>query len=381
MTKKGRHILRRALLYIGIVVNLIVLMAILLAAYAGYVNPDDMAFFGIIGMTFGLCVAADIFLLIIDLIFKWQLAIIPIVGLLGSIGPLLSFSPLHFGKHLLTDDEQSRAFSVLSYNVMQFQDFEDIYSETGNRTVQYIIEANADMVCMQECLSLSVNDDYHITQAQIDSLHIMYPYWLAGTAKADQTILSKYPIKSVAIAHVQGDDRDITAYQLTIDGRPLTVFNVHMQSIGLNTDDKELYINITDGSLYGDDIGRVRSQLWSKLYAASRQRADQARRLSGFVNNLDENGSVIICGDFNDVPGCYAINQLKSAGMRDVYAEVGCGPTITYIDNRFYFRIDHMMYKGSLYPKNIRRGSIRSSDHYPLLATFVWMADERIINE
>ena len=77
-----------------------------------------------------------------------------------------------------------------------------------------------------------------------------------------------------------------------------------------------------------------------------------------------------MAGDFNDVPGCYTLEYLADLGFHNVYSEIGCGPDITYNSDRFYFRIDHVLYRGALQPLSIRRGRIRSSDHYPLIVDF-----------
>jgi endonuclease/exonuclease/phosphatase (EEP) superfamily protein YafD len=62
-----------------------------------------------------------------------------------------------------------------------------------------------------------------------------------------------------------------------------------------------------------------------------------------------------------------------SAGFKDAYRQCGFGPEITYNANKLYFRIDHILYRGDMDAINIRRGKLKSSDHYPLLATFLWI--------
>jgi endonuclease/exonuclease/phosphatase (EEP) superfamily protein YafD len=81
--------------------------------------------------------------------------------------------------------------------------------------------------------------------------------------------------------------------------------------------------------------------------------------------------NVIVCGDFNDVPGCYTMRQLEGQELKDVYGTIGLGYMNTYFHNRFYFCIDHVMYRGNITPINIRRDKIDLSDHYPLFTTFV----------
>ena len=80
---------------------------------------------------------------------------------------------------------------------------------------------------------------------------------------------------------------------------------------------------------------------------------------------------MIVCGDFNDTPGSYSYRTVRGDDMRDAYLDCAFGPAITYHDNRFYFKIDHVLYRGNLRAVDIERGRIDASDHYPLLATFV----------
>lgn len=358
---------KRVMLVIGVAVNVFALMVTLFTAYSGYIDPDTMPFAGLAGMTFGIWLVFDMLLIAVDLVFKKILALLPVMAMCVSAGPVLTFSPVNIIDDDLTPDERSRSFKVLNYNILHFADIEDRYPDGINRTLHYIIEADADVVCLQECDFLTPFSHYCVTKEQIDTLNSMYPYHYIG--RSDQSVLSKYPVKNMPLPHELGDKGDIAAYRLTIDGHDLTIFNVHLQSIGLTVSDKELFLELTDVSK-DKSLRRIRSQLVSKLYDAYRQRASQARRLCQYVEEIG--GNVILCGDFNDIPGCYALRTIEKSGLRDVYAEVAFGPVITYSANRFYFRIDHVLYKGDFYPVSIVRGNVRSSDHYPLLTTYVW---------
>ena len=56
--------------------------------------------------------------------------------------------------------------------------------------------------------------------------------------------------------------------------------------------------------------------------------------------------------------------------MRSVFRTIATGPVITYHSDRFFFNIDHVLYQGDVTPVRYRRGSIKSSDHYPIYVTF-----------
>lgn len=81
---------------------------------------------------------------------------------------------------------------------------------------------------------------------------------------------------------------------------------------------------------------------------------------------------MIVAGDFNDIPGCYALRELCRDDFRNAFTEAGCGPIVTYHANRFYFHIDHIVYRGNMEAVAYRRGDCEASDHYPVIATFRW---------
>ena len=74
----------------------------------------------------------------------------------------------------------------------------------------------------------------------------------------------------------------------------------------------------------------------------------------------------------DSTPGC----TTESMGFRDAYNELGLGPGITYHANRFWFRIDHILYKGNMEARWLVRQRHKSSDHYPLVTRFVWENSE-----
>ena len=163
----------------------------------------------------------------------------------------------------------------------------------------------------------------------------------------------------------------IEAFRTNVCNRPINVFAVHLESIGLNDNDKKLYRELTDDDKI-DDVSyhRVRTQLINKLYYAFRKRAHQAKMLRNYIEQLG--GDIVVCGDFNDVPGCRTIKILEDAGMRDAYFETANGACRTFNAPQFPFRIDHVMWSGDFEARKIERGDVASSDHYPMLTTFVW---------
>ncbi|GFI66697.1 hypothetical protein IMSAG192_00218 [Muribaculaceae bacterium] len=219
------------------------------------------------------------------------------------------------------------------------------------------------------------NPNYRF-KLQMDTINKIYPY-SNFIPEGGEIIFSKYPFKIVPTPQPAWHTAHYSAYELDVDGHPLLVVNCHLQSIGLTPDDKALYRELTDKRIESptrSELSKVKNSILSKLAVAFKLRAEQARHIRQFLE--EHPGNAILVGDFNDVQGNYAYRSICSAGMRDAYADSGFGPTITYIDNRFYFHIDQIFYRGDMRAVDIVRGDIKSSDHYPMTATFVWNAPD-----
>lgn len=163
-------------------------------------------------------------------------------------------------------------------------------------------------------------------------------------------------------------------FRLNIQGHEIHLINVHLKSIGLTPEDKTLYKEALEMPATKSELKRelkeVKSQLLTKLSEAFKIRTLQARTVRNIVDSI--RGPFIVAGDFNDIPDCYAVRTIKGKDMHDAYADAAFGPTITYHGDKFYFRIDQILYRGPFKAVDIERGDISSSDHNPLLATFLF---------
>lgn len=359
---------RKVFRALGLISNIACAVLLFVSAYSGNISPQQSGFATILNMSFPLWILLNVINLAIDLLMWRWLAIVPVAAFAATIVPVLNFSPLNITSQGVKSNEKDLAFTVLNYNVMDFIDNQDKYPNDCNRTISYILSTDADIVCLQECEYLQPLAKYHVTESQIDSLKTRYPYRVIG--HHGQATLSKYPFTNINLGLSRLYSGDITAHLVEMNNQTITLFNVHLRSLRFNQDDRDAYLEFTDINSSNDtDLSRL-LPLRDKLYQAARHRAQQANIIRAYLDQAG--GNAIVCGDFNDVPNCYAIRTISGDSMNDAYAENAFGPTITFNANRFYFRIDHVLYSGSLKAVDIERGNIPSSDHYPLLTTFVW---------
>ena len=74
---------------------------------------------------------------------------------------------------------------------------------------------------------------------------------------------------------------------------------------------------------------------------------------------------MIVCGDFNDTPISYCYKTIRG-NMKDAFKESGLGFGISYHENKFLFRIDHIFYNNKIESYRAKVHKVTYSDHYPV---------------
>lgn len=254
---------------------------------------------------------------------------------------------------------------------MAMLDFEGPFQPgVPNRTLQFVLDNNPDIVCLQEIYREAESNVLNITTGQRNLRDLRYPWQLLWHESA-VGIYSKFPMKEILI----GDDPRMPwahykAARVYLMDDSITVINCHLQSIGLDANDKNVYHSLSSARWDVNSVGDISERIADKLNDAFVARAIQAEWIRKAVDSIG--GNVIVCGDFNDVPLSYATRTVKGSDLQDAFTQTSLGPRISYHDNRFYFRIDHVFYRGNFSAYNTRIPSQPSSDHYPYLAKFIF---------
>ncbi len=358
-----KHIIKIILLIITLVFG----GMLLIGAYSGLVSTRIGVLFELI---FPFSLLGIIACLVVWLIYKPKYALLPIAILALAWGGIARYTPMHKPKPI---DESQPGFTLMSYNAYGFLNFEG-EKPARNRTLDFILAQNADVVCLQEALSIKPNRHLNITQEQVDTLFARYPYRIFDN---QVSLLSKHPAQLVSLNEYTPTS-SMAIYTVKIDGHEITLVNQHLESIGLTKTDKELYQKIT-ANPNTDQLEEIKTHLLSKLMNAAKIRNRQADQTAQEIANLS--GPLILCGDFNDSPLSYSVRRFQRMGFRDVYNELGTGPGITYHANRFWFRIDHILYQGDIEATGLERPRLKSSDHYPLIARFSWAPSENLLTQ
>lgn len=342
-------------------VNLLFTALLLAAAYSPWVQPVRHPVLACLGLTFPIFLLTDVVFLIFWIVIqKYRCALLPLAGLLLCIPQTRTYLPLNCHTNTLP----AGCIKILSYNIMGFGDSTPKGQE--NPILAYLKESDADIICLQEYAPGRTNR--HPSQDDVTRALADWPYHridAVGESKGNRiACYSKLPILSARPLPYASASNGSMMYELDWGGDTLLLVNNHLESNKLNSEDKVMY----EGLLSDPEKEKVKSgvrHLVGKLADAVALRAPQADSIARAVARSGHR-YIVVCGDFNDSPISYA-HRVISQELNDAFTESGCGPGISYNQNKFYFRIDNLLTSPALTAYNCRVDrSIRHSDHYPI---------------
>lgn len=263
-------------------------------------------------------------------------------------------------------DVGTKTIKVMTFNVMYLDFVSDSDGNELHPVIEYIAQSDADIVCLQE-----VGTDFlhtRLKDKQTKKALKPYRYVLSGSSEGRYSVvcLSKYPVISRHRIDYESQSNSSFRYDFRIEGKVVTVINNHLESNKLNGKEKDHYTNLITSGGESEELTKVAELIGTKVGSATSIRATQARAVSEEIRNC--RNPIIVCGDFNDVPGSYVYNTLAK-GLSDSWVEKGLGWGNTFHENLFLFRIDYILHSPDLKTVDVKRDNVKISDHYPLIAT------------
>ena len=147
-----------------------------------------------------------------------------------------------------------------------------------------------------------------------------YPYRSEpdrGDGKLLLAVFSKYPITDWQIIPFENSCNDGLWCDLSIDGRPVRIVNVHMQTTSI-TQSRALIEGIKENYVIGDLHGV--NQLQNTIQSNFVKRAEQARQVHAIVQST--RSPLILCGDFNDTPVSYTYQTIRGDLLKDGFKKL-----------------------------------------------------------
>ena len=341
--------------------NLAVTGLLLATAYSPYLQPTQHPVLSCLGLAFPIFLLLNTACLLGWLIIQqYKCALLPLAGLLLCLPQARTYLPLNLRTERLPEDN----LKILSYNIMGFGASSP--TDRQNPILTYLQESRADIICLQEYSTGKTSK--HPTQKAIDKALAEYPYHridAIGKQRGNKVACySKLPILSARPLKYASASNGTLVYELAWGDDTLLLINNHLESNKLTKEDKVIY----EDMLRDPEKDKVESgmrQLVGKLAEAAALRAPQADSIAREIERSPHR-DIIVCGDFNDSPISYT-HRVIGQELDDAFTHSGRGLGISYNQNKFYFRIDHILTSPSLEAFNCTVDrSIAASDHYPV---------------
>lgn len=355
--------------YLVLIPNIIVVLLLFFSVLAWWISPVKTNLFAYLGLGFVFILIANILFVVFWLVFlKWRYALVSLVSLLLCSSPVLTYFPIHRKAKNVPEE----SVKVLSYNIRGFSWY-NYKKETQNPILSYIKESDADIICLQEFLL--IENSKSITRKKVERAFKDYPYRsyvrLKSIYNSDKFLyglacFSKYPILSTTQVPIESrDNAGSVVYKIKVGDKVISVFNNHLESNRLTSEDRKLYENLFSANTNDrPSIDDIALNLRTKLGSAYVKRAVQADTLRAWIKRQESDG-VIVCGDFNDTPISYTYKTVKG-DLQDSFANTGFGAGITYNENHFWFRIDYILHSSNIKSYNCTVDKVMYSDHYPV---------------
>lgn len=296
----------------------------------------------------GISILIPVFIIINLLVFAMSLvkrsrkAVIPLILLVFAY-PFLKVS---IG--LSPRSGETGDFSVMNYNVKWFVEGR---GDPQNNVFDFVKGLNADIACFQE---------FHAARGNINTLNSYGTYEVIIDAQSSNlAILSKFKMLNSGVLFEGKRFNNIQFADLLITpGDTIRVYNLHLQSMGINTSN----LQDTDG------IREEYEEVKTRFLDGAVVRAGQIDHLMDHIEGCPY--PLLIVGDFNDVPFSYNYFQFKKR-FSNAFEEAGSGFGFTFNGRLPFLRIDNQFFgKGLKIEAFDTFSNANYSDHFPVLGIY-----------
>ena len=146
------------------------------------------------------------------------------------------------------------------------------------------------------------------------------------------------------------------------NGRPFRIFNVHLQTTGIN---RTLH-NAAKMQMQGFRVeeNQVLNAIYGNYTMGMVIRAQQAEKVAQAIKSSKT--PAIVCGDFNDVPYSYVYTTMLG-DLVDGFKECGHGWMYTFRGGKKKsVRIDYIFHDKSMKGLDYYKNDMTYSDHFPV---------------
>lgn len=374
MGKDNPNIISRLFSSVVFFINVCAAVWLLLCVAAAFISPAKVPYLALFSLTAPFAVIVNIIFIVLWLFSSHRSRLL--LSLLALIAGYKVVITL-FGFNYFGENDMSRrpgTIKIMSWNAHGMGIFNKPQDKAfDQRILNFLHEENPDILCLPEyCLSKEnamkpyagkITENGHYVDFRFQPDNSLNNKVYLGTA-----VFSKYPFKNY-VTHQLADWIYMMQGDVELpDSSIMRVFFVHLTTFGLSDKDKDYIDDVKRRNTdIENDVERSKGFI-SKFNNAFAKRAAEADKASRIISESPY--PVLLCGDFNDLPGSYTYTTLRGQ-LKDAFLEKGKGFGRSY--NRILptLRIDHFFYD----PRALRLIGFQCppttlSDHNPLITNF-----------
>lgn len=338
--------------------NVLVLLALILSYLAGSISPDKFWPLAFVGMTYPLLLIATLFFTVYWLLKRKWFLFLNVALILAKWDYVQETIQLN-----RPAENNSDGIKVMSFNVRMFDRFNWIEgSDTEKSIYSFLKYQQPDVLCIQEFFVGTKTGVQHCDELlRLESLGFVHLEKSNEKFATGIATFSRYPIVSKGVVFHDKEHNNMGIYtDLLIEADTVRVYNIHLQSIGLQDKDYALLDQLLEDQVVGS--GTERKQFIRQMIAGFKKRATQADVVSEHLRQSPF--AIILGGDFNDVPTSYAY-QIIHRGLKDSFSQSGMGFGATYVRLPI-FRIDNIFHDEHFVASDHQVHQQVLSDHYAI---------------
>lgn len=348
--------------------NMVAILFLLLSYAASFINPETAWLLPFFGLGY-----LPILIINISFVLYWLLRR-PLLASYSLAAILLGWNLLtqHIGFRP-TPAEATKTDStmrVMSFNAHLFNEIGGLSTLTiRDSVISLIKDTDPDILCIQEFFT-KIKGTKQMSDRILAESGLQH-YFFEPVSKSEhegygQVIFSKYPIiHSGTITENEYGINRITFADIVKSTDTIRVYNVHLRSFGLQTEDKA-FIQNPSGTIAEE---HATARVGKKLKYAFERRSQQAAALRAHIDATQH--PILLMGDFNDTPMSYSVN-LIGKGLKNTFQEKGYGWGVTHYQMLPLFQIDYIFCSPAFRVDHYQIVKQELSDHYPIFAD-IWL--------
>ncbi len=374
MKSEGPHIVRRIFRYTFLLLNLAAIVWLALCAFAAVTSPLKVKYIALFSLTTPFAILTNVFFVCFWLFSSKKLrSLLSLIALAVCYKLVLTI----FGFHFFAKQDMAPAanrMKLMSWNAHGM----GIFNKTKDKAfdaalLDFIQQTDADILCLPEYSTPKTNvmkpfAEKIIRNSGYKDYRFKEDNTLGTKTFLGTAVFTKYPIRKYVIHKLSYYTRLLQADVELPGGQMVRFFFVHLTTFGLSDDDKAFIEEVKKNNKSLNDGQNTSRSFLAKFNNAYRKRAMEADMAAEVI--AESPYPVVICGDFNDLPGSYTYTKFRGK-LKDAFTEMGSGLGRTYNQILPTIRIDHVFYDPTvLKPVGFECNYTTLSDHNPVIVNF-----------